>query len=244
MNSFSPQSQPIRALSLLSAITMGNATIEDLATELRKKGLDLPYSEILKKTPQDSRIEQRVPQIPFILNGIMYDPKDITRFNGQELHFVPAPSGDHLLVVDNRALINSWLHFAYLEQNEYRSFQRVRVTPGTGGDPVPWWYNLHVPGGTLPPGATCFEHIHMQGSSLDVRPNRGYKNLVKKDMGVLGIYGNWNDAISSVRMSQISHVTLFEHINWQGQTLNLFRDEPDLRSHGWNDRASGVAAYS
>lgn len=254
MDSDSHQSQPTRALSLLSAIIMGNATIEDLAMELRKHGLDLSSLKLWKKTVQDSSIVQRVPKIPFILNGIMYDPKDITRFNGHELHFVPALAGDHLLVVDNRALIKSWLRLAYHEQNEYRSYQRF----GPGGPtpmPNPYdpfnpnkpptgygWYYPHGGGtGTSPAGAMCWEDINAKGSSLHVRPNRGYKNLTKKSMG---IFGNWNDEISSVTMNQISQVTLYEHINWQGQTLNLFRDDPDLRKYGWNDRASGVAAYS
>jgi len=255
MNSDSYQSQPIRALSLLSAITMGNATIEDLAMELRKHGLDLSSLKFSEKTLQDSRIVQRVPKIPFILNGIMYDPKDITRFNGQELHFVPAPAGDHLLVVDNRALIKSWSRLARHEQNEYRSYQRFgpgRQTPTPNPydyhnpteSSTGWYYNLGPFPGTSPAGAICWEDINAKGSDLYVRPNRGYKDLTKKSMGIFGLGGDWNDEISSVTMNKISMVRLYEHINWQGQTLDLFRDDPDLSKYGWNDRASGVAAYS
>ena len=193
----------------------------------------------------------------------MYNPKDITRFDGQELHFVPTPTGDHLLVVDDRALIKSWLRLAYQEQNENRNYQRFGTggptptpnppgpypsppyPPGSGHtpyDPGYSWTYPHGGGTTTPrPGERFWEDIHAKGSDLYCRPNRGYKDLTKVGMG---IFGNWNDEISSVTMSQISHVTLYEHINWEGQTLSLFREEPDLRTHGWNDRASGVAAYS
>lgn len=71
MNSDSLEPQPIRALSLLSAITMGNATIEDLAMELRQHGFDYSSLQFRRESPQelDSSIVQRVPQIPFVLNG-------------------------------------------------------------------------------------------------------------------------------------------------------------------------------
>lgn len=110
MYSDSNESVPIRALTLLSAITSGHATIEDIAIELRKQSFDYSPFILRQKTPPEfvSRIVQRVPEVPFIFNGTIYDPKDITRFNGQELNFIPAPAGNHMLVVDNQALFENW----------------------------------------------------------------------------------------------------------------------------------------
>lgn len=40
----------------------------------------------------------RPPEMPVLIDGVLYDPKDITRFNGKALHFVaPRPGGDHYL---------------------------------------------------------------------------------------------------------------------------------------------------
>lgn len=178
----------------------------------------------------------------------MHDPKDIIRFNGQELHFVLAPAGDHLLVVDNRTLLKSWLELAYHEQYGYRSYTHFDTgTPRAGGfgtgTPDGSGAVLHIPlGGTGPhhPHTLFWEHINAKGASLYLRPGRGYKNLKKVSMG---IFGNWNDEISSVTLSGTSMATLYEHINWEGQTLNLFRSERDLHRLGWGDRASAVSTH-
>ncbi|MEH7223833.1 hypothetical protein V7112_08425 [Bacillus sp. JJ1566] len=128
MNTTSFQLQPIKSFDLLSAISMGNATIHDLATELRRLGLYFPYSKLFKEkqTKINSHTVQRVPQVPFSLNGTMYDPTDIKRFNGQELHFVPVLSEDHMLVVDNIELLNAWKFLANHELLEYQKMRQSK----------------------------------------------------------------------------------------------------------------------
>ena len=41
----------------------------------------------------------RVPELPVRIDGVLYDPKDIGRFDGQPLHFVAVPkkSGHELI---------------------------------------------------------------------------------------------------------------------------------------------------
>lgn len=154
--------QPIRALTLLSALTKGGATIHDLDAELRRLGLNFSYSELLEKTRTkiNPRIVQRVPQVPFSLNGTMYDPKDIIRFNGQELHFVLAPSGDHMLVVDNIELLKIWEILADHEISEYRTMrQSSGVTPTHTLPHLPHF----VP---PPPGGSTGGGVHPLGAEF------------------------------------------------------------------------------
>ncbi|WP_088362908.1 hypothetical protein [Bacillus cereus] len=271
MNINSYQPQPIKSFQLLSAIATGNATVDDLADVLKQNGLPFSYSKIRTKTPPDivSSTVQRVPQIPFYLNGVLYDPKDITRFNGQELHFVPAPSNDHMLVVDNQGIFNSWLRLLLLERNGYseqapisQSYPTHNVysnqallssddlrppevpQPGADGDLVPMPpFSLFSVGGMAPREFFFYEHINYKGSQLILGQGRAYKNLTRVKMG---LFGNWNDEISSIRRSitASSIVRVFEHINFTGQSLTLFGDGsieiPSLVPMGWNDRISSI----
>lgn len=273
-NSYQPQ--PIKSFQLLSAIATGNATVDDLADALRQNGLPFSYSKIRTKTPPDivSSTVQKIPQIPFYLNGVLYDPKDITRFNGQELHFVPSPSDDHMLVVDNQGILNSWLRLLLLERNGYSEQATISQSypspytpyqnfypeqgspstdglrppevpqPGADGDLVPMPpFGLFSVGGMPPREFFFYEHINFQGSRLILGQGRAYRNLTKVRMG---LFGNWNDEISSIRrsLSTSSILRVFEHINFTGQSLTLFGDGrieiPSLVPMGWNDRISSI----
>jgi len=236
MNSNSYESQPIKALELLSALTIGNATIDDLIVELRNKKLNFRYSELQTKNSPEivSHIVQRVPQIPFFLNGKMYNPEDITYFNGQELHFVLSTSGDYMLAVDNRGLFKIWLRLAFNELFECNNLQselpelRPSLFPDML-DPL-----------TFTPKTYFYEHIDYNGNHLSLSPNRGYKNLTNVRMS---IFEDWNDKISSFQMNNTKVTTLYEHINWKGQTLTMFGSVSNLRIYGWNDRASSIATW-
>ncbi|WP_217225104.1 peptidase inhibitor family I36 protein [Desertibacillus haloalkaliphilus] len=305
MNTYSDRSLPIKSLELLTAITNGNANVDDLAEELEQQGLPFSYLKLRNKTSREiiSQNVQKVPKVPFILNGTMYDPKDITRFNGQELHFVKPPSGDHLLVVDNEGLLKSWLRLAHHELLGYNTMRQtvgvqawpsslhpsliqyatqpqpgtpavgVQTHPGAFINPYLQHYlsqpqqpggtpavgPLFVPAGPIgpgqpggptpivggghspaPPKTYFYEHINFQGSRLELNPNRGYWDLTKVRMG---IFGNWNDEISSVALRGTRVAVLHEHINMTGQSLTLFTDNTNLHNDGWGDRASSVETW-
>ncbi|MGS2751249.1 hypothetical protein ACVAMH_31185 [Bacillus zanthoxyli] len=246
--------QPKRALALLTAITSGEAVVEDIAKELRNEGIQsleelivilrenikeakedeinamkpINFQNWRRKTSQESisNIVQKVPKVPFILNGTMYDPEDITRFNGQELHFILAPEADHMLVVDDRDLIADWWSLAYFERFKNSSMQhetemqtRMRlIIPHTG----------------------FFEDVNFSGYALGLLPNRGYNRLSSV---VRGFFGDWNDEISSVSMIGTNITVLYEHKNWAGATLTLTGSESDLHRLGWGDRASSIATW-
>ena len=56
----------------------------------------IDFTPLCKRTPQDvaSGIVHVVPEVPFVLDGIFYDPKDISRFDGQALVFIPTVAAD------------------------------------------------------------------------------------------------------------------------------------------------------
>ena len=60
--------------------------------------------------------------MPVLLNGTLYDPEDVKRFDGQALHFVPAANREYLLAVDDIDLMVHWwrlLRWASLEDYKY-----------------------------------------------------------------------------------------------------------------------------
>ncbi|MBV7509793.1 hypothetical protein KW850_32510 [Bacillus sp. sid0103] len=199
----------------------------------------------------------------------MYDPKDITRFNGHELHFVKAPSGDYLLVVDDQELMNYWVRLAYHEILKYRQIVGGGKPPGLiqGHKPVkklptpppfqpypspgspegfggpPTQYPTWGPGGAVPVyDANFYEDINFEGDKLTLKPNHGHHDLTDVSMGLF--QGDWNDKISSVNFGQsIKVCALYEDVNWKGQTLHLLTWDKNLHTSGWGDRASGIATW-
>jgi hypothetical protein len=242
-------------LELLSALSLGDADIGDMASEFRSEGIE-SLEDVLavireaarqrkadeaqaivpidlqalrtKASPEDvASIVQRAPEVPFILNGVEYDPEDIQRFNGKELHFIPAKSGDHLLVVDDRELMGRWLQFTYLS-TESDVIAESDFVAGPFVIPLPV------------PSTYYYEHTDFSGSLISNRPNRGYQNLLNVS---LGLFDDWNDKISSVKMDRTRVCVLYDHINWGGQTLTLTASARNLFPWGWNDRASSVATW-
>lgn len=253
MHSDKQGAQPKRALALLTAITSGEAVVEDIAKELRNEGIGsleelivilresineakedeanamkpVNFQNWRRKTSQESisNIVQRVPKVPFILNGTMYDPEDIKRFNGLELHFILAPEADHMLVVDDRDLITDWWRLAYFER-----FKNISMQHGTEMQTRR----------QLIPLTGFFEDINFGGYALGLLPNRGYNRLSRVGRG---FFGDWNDEISSVSMIGTNITVLHEDKNWAGATLTLTGSESDLHRLGWGDRASSIETW-
>jgi hypothetical protein len=195
-----------------------------------------------QKTPQDvvARIVQRVPRIPVVLNGVTYDPEDITRFNGRELHFIAAPAGDHVLAVDDRDLMQNWWRLTYLEQ-----YRRSGPSLAAGAQPMP--NGSPAQAREFHPRTWFYEDINLGGSQIYLDANRGYYDLTEVSMGV---FGDWNDEISSFWMIGTHVTVLHEDVRWTGQTFTVVRphDEAEFKqlsllSVGWNDRASSLETW-
>jgi hypothetical protein len=273
-----------RALDLVSALAAGDAEREDVVAALRSEGVDaldllvdvlaqatrkVPRGRVppclrdpqqmSNETPPELRatIVHPVPQLPFLLRGTLYDPPDITRFDGQELHFISSPDSSHIIAIDDRAAMERWWQFSFVSANlktlEAKGSGTTSTTtwpptgesgvgwPGTGGGPT-----LEIPlgppyGGLGPPRTTFHEHIHFRGSDIELEPGWGYPDLTEVAWTFLGT-GDWNDTISSVKLYRTELATLYEHVGWAGSTFSTTH-EPDLTRYGWNDRASGCATW-
>jgi hypothetical protein len=247
-----------KALTLLSAIVEGDASIQDSVAELRKYGVEsagdllstlsegfrvaqdagqaLDFDHIPDETSQDliKGIVQKIPEVPFILKGTMYDPKDIVRFNGQELHFVASLTGDHMLAIDDRQLYAHWRQFTHLQQY----LQDSRFLPSIEDAASTSLALLGPPN----PLTAFFEHINLDGGWFNVPKNYGRTKL-----------GSWNDEISSFQMIGTQVAELHEDVNYQGQSFSkllpysptgdYYYEERNLHRYGWGDRTSSVGTW-
>jgi hypothetical protein len=274
--------------NLISAVAAGDAERGDVVAELRKQGVDAldllvavlaragrPERPGARARPLDPqrligpadperarRAVHRVPRLPFVLRGTLYDPADIVRFNGQELHTIAAPGRDHLIVIDDAALMNNWLQMAYFSDSYHPNkvvgvrgstgsgelgttdFGIGRGAPGGIGSPegpVVIGSSGHSPGLGGPPRAIFYEDVDYGGASIELVAGLAYDDLTEVHHGVLGLGGDWNDYISSIQTSIPLYAGLWEHVHQGGSSFACFGGSLDLSSAGWNDRASSVA---
>lgn len=273
-------SSPVRqdtAIALVSALAKGEAAAADVAHELRRRKLDaidvlvavLERASKAKRPsevttavqiqrfsrPSDSgskkSIIQRIPHVPVLLNGTLYDPQDLRRFNGAELHFIAAD--DHLLAIDDVATIARFWEFSYISA----SLESRRTETDYGGispqftPPTP---QIPEPGGELPPfgqgsssgqsipSTYLYEDVDFKGACLTLPNNRAFYDLTDVGRGFLGL-GDWNDVISSVQMLGTTLCILFEHVHRGGASLTLHGGTHNLVPFGWNDRVSSVETW-
>ena len=269
---------------LLSAIVMRDAAVEDIAAELRREGID-SVDEVLalvrnaakerveaernakrpvnlalmaRETPPEriARIEQRVPKIPILINGTMYDPKDIVRFNGHELHFFPAATKTYMLAIEDRSIMARWWEFMYLSSiaqlpDHYKRGHHPggsgSLVPATLGQPSPPGFYLEVTHGSGQyegdPVTDFFEHPNSEGSMLSLDKNRGYWDLTHVHSGLFGWGADWNDRISSLQMRGTQVCVLHEDINMGGPTYTSYGSQSVLGTYAWDDRASSVETW-
>lgn len=291
------ESHMSRALELISAVANRDAAPEDIVAQMRNDGVDsldvlvavlaraarqpadrldaqrpVDVRRFSKPTPPEraAKIVHRVPSMPFVLDGTLYDPEDVRRFDGRELHFV-AGHGDELLAFDDRSVIaRTWelTYAASLSTAGVRSFSGASLSSSAveGYQYGGYHYGGYGSSGVRPQdipiagpgpeesgplilwpkkdkrGAYFYDDKGTDGwgEELFLRPNRGYWDLTEVGRGILGL-GDWNDVISAFSMKDTYVVVLYEHINMEGDTLT------GLPSSGlgpdWNDRASSVACW-
>jgi hypothetical protein len=159
-----------RALELVGSIARGEAYLEDISAQLRDEGfdaLDVMLAALAGAARQatDPRVKARpidvstfarptdpeliaqtvhqVPTIPFTMNGVLYDPKDISRFDGQELHLFSL-RGD-LLAFDSRESIARIWELLYIAPMPDPALDTLVNSPAlftNNMGPVPWWPDI------------------------------------------------------------------------------------------------------
>jgi hypothetical protein len=281
-------------LDLISAVATGDARREDVVAALRNEGIDSldvlveVLAQVTRKkgagrrlqaslldpqrlsnttTPERAaRTVHQIPRLPFLLRGTIYDPADIGRFNGQDLHFVAIGRDDHMLVIDDRSVMENWWQLSYV--NSIMSSNAIyltarggeleaplhptnfgggggsgRIVVGSGGGSSsgPEGFGT-TPGLSGPPRAVFYEDIFYGGSSIELEPNRGYADLTRVSYTFFGT-GDWNDTISSIQTSIPLWTVLFEDVDYMGSTFTTFGGAQNLLDFGWNDRASGCGTW-
>jgi len=183
-----PPVRHARALELISAIAHKDAVPADIAAQFRRerfealdvqvaaqaqapaaperrRGAEHPIDVLhfTRPTPPAvvSRIVQRAPKVPFVLNGVIYDPDDVRRFDGRELHFVVACGGDYLVVVDDRRVMGQWWQSVYLSA-------LIDAAPAAPASLNQAW---------------LYEDARLGGVALALNRNRGYADLAEVGRG-------------------------------------------------------------
>jgi hypothetical protein len=196
---------------------------------------------------------QRVPKVPITVNGITYDPKDISRFDGQHLNFVLQPAGSEIRLIGvpgNQFLRAVTEYFALSRVAQYLSSPHVLDLPSAGKNPPPGWQ----PSGDAqgPPDLSGTHEVpsligkfwtdaNFQGDWLWLNAGFNWPNLVNVPRGTFHL-GDWNDVITSVETNSAVMI-LYSDINFGAPVLIIPPSLPlinDLGVFGWNDRVSSI----
>ncbi|WP_327091635.1 hypothetical protein OIE66_13675 [Nonomuraea sp. NBC_01738] len=173
----------------------------------------------------DVPLKQRPPQVAVIVDGVEYDPGDITRFDGQMLTFVADGSPDRIL--------------AYTDDRPLRAAVWVATTLGAQSPITPASADSQVTQGEV----QMFEHHFYDGDWFWCGARQGWSDLTNVRHGSWP-GSDWNDTISSAKPTDCL-VYYYEHINYGGIALyappGIALD--DLQRFGWNDRISSVANH-
>lgn len=245
------QAEGIRSLEDLTA------SLSQALQERTGQAERIHYADLFREpTPSEvlKSIVQRVPEAPIIVDGEERDPREISRFDGVELGFIPQDEGKSLLLLTDKA---TWAPFvrtllisravtnrmtsSALESYQYGGY--TFVTPRNGPTIIVGQPAIAV-GPTAPdpapPWLTLWRDINLSGSALTLYSGESRRDLTRVSWSIFG--GSWNDRISSVGRTS-SLCLAFEHIHFQGgffwlgpNGVNNF----DLHMAQWGDRISSV----
>ena len=268
----SPSEVEQRVIQALHAVAAGEAEPQDVANELRSSDFDA-LEVMLEAIARGSRAgaakqgrrnditrvvagdetgesRRRPPRVPVLLEGTLYEPEDMARFDGQVLHTLDAD--DHIVAFRDRATIAQlWLVKAtdYLaSQSRWEALERYRYGghtttvpeevppiewpyPGTGdgGELHPSTVNPQFPPYPEPdvpassPGSQWAEFwSDPEGGGETLRLARGFhfSDLTEVGYGFLNT-SDWNDRISRVHIHGDGYVALYEHIDFDGASHTL-----------------------
>lgn len=205
------------------------AAIQDPNGRPQKISYDL-FSEPTPKEILD-KIEHKVPEVPFRVDRVEYDPKDIVRFNGKELCYISTSRsrGSELLVIEDK---NVWSSF--LQTNALASL--VSSDPSSS-DPI----YLGAKGG---------RSVVVNVTTTDTRsfPGGGAGSVGTTDATVVvGQPPHTKGTVGSLPTS----VTMYNDADFDGYSIELEAGKEffDLTScyifwpfDDWNDEISSIAA--
>jgi hypothetical protein len=261
-----------RAMELIGAVAKRDAYPEDIVAQLRDEGFDAlevvvaalaaharqqPAARRSVERPVDpksfwtqtppelvAQTVHQVPRRPFILNGTLYDPEDVRRFDGRELHFLA--KHDELVAFDDRNVMARAWELMFTSGPDISVFGPPAEGPGASqGAPEPFGVPPKFPlSSDNEPGTYFWEDAGPDwGSRLYLRQNRGWYDLSDVKMGV---FGNWDNEISAVccffRVFGPTVCVLWELAHWMGSSATTC-NSTNLDDIGFNDRASSLECW-
>jgi len=229
-------------------VHLGNRVLDILCVLVAAKGEVVTKDELMArvwpgldyKPRQD--IVHTVPEIPVLIDGVMFDPKDIKRFDGQELHFIAARDRQSMIAITDRAVMGKWWEMTYV----------TSLTNSASSVPRALASHFSLP----EPAVNYYEDDNFLGSIISHRKNRGFADLTQHRTSLFG--PTWNDRISSLILVNLTVCVLYENVQYGGATHTFYASvpsspegpvsypidrEPHLRPYGWNDRASSVGGW-
>jgi hypothetical protein len=214
-----------------------------------------PLGPPVSALPTEGTQEHRVPEFPVRIDGVLYDPKDIKRFNGHILHFI-APTGVSPVFqayTGNQwpEILRTYIQFrnasAALSNSLVVNLLHTSGLVGWGGNNPPGGGAGVGPGGAAAavsyPPSRFFSDINYEGDWFWLDQGRQYPDLFQVYHGSIFSSSSFNDEISSVKPNLNGITVLYDDLNISGSSLTIPLYTPDLRPFGWNDRASSVVVY-
>jgi hypothetical protein len=214
-------------MALLLVALMGYQASPTAAKEPNPTEIVLPEQTTLLRqdqamvavSPSDAqKVVHQVPLVPVIIDGQKHKPEEITKYNGRALYFVVDPQAQKegaLYAFTSIDLLKNYM----VETHGLPEAAGEVSTNHTSNDPFSYFP----------------EHTGYGGAWLALRVGYGITNL-----------GGWNDRVSSILATPYGRWTaLYEHSNFGGTQLWFYSgsDVWDLRSYGWNDRASSLGVW-
>lgn len=244
----------------------GIRSLEDLAKRLVDTFRDassfpqaIDLSVLSRLTPKSisKQIVHKVPKYPLLRAGVLYDPKDIVRFNGQVLlYVVDSRFHDSILIIDDPETIRTilsvqifsgisdrWASIRDVVESKAVPPSNPPLTPqGEEPEVQPPAFDQYPYRSKSSPDLRLFSRKGWGGNRLDVRAGTQWSDLTKA--WIFYPFDDWNDEINS--MFPTSSVHIFkEHVNFVGSFLILPKHTfiSNFGDYGWDARVSSVANY-
>jgi hypothetical protein len=251
------ESADVLAILMAHGVKNLESLIQFAAERYKRSAQPIDLTQLPKSRRARAGREWR-PIIPVSIGGVIYDPKDLGRFENDPMLFVYAPSqAKHKLIGFVGPYTVDLIH-SHLQRGVVASL--LAAAAGGGGNITPSGYEAGDPNADNPRGspvgepaglpsttevpspsglAQFFTDDQFRGDWLWLSSWHAWPDLTEVGRGFLHV-NDWNDVISSLKIDGAT-VELFTDINFGGPSI-LVRNAaiPNLSDIGWNDRVSSI----
>ncbi|MDA8217873.1 MAG: hypothetical protein M0Z94_09690 [Dehalococcoidales bacterium] len=222
-------------LGLAGSVGVWAQSVEEDQGTISVAGMSPAEIEALYPDPENAPIVHPIPNYPVVVDGVRYQPEEISRFNGRALRFI----------WDKKSAAEGVIYAFTTAQGLERYLKEQwnwspSAKPPTAGSSA----TLAEPSAIIGPESVdpywtlFYEHDGFDGNSIRLEPGACFGDLTSWPAG-------WNDRISSLKVATAASWTvLYEDImmsgsqHWEQSGV----ERPSLSPFGWNDRASSVCA--